>query len=282
MTAEETGSGMQMSNLQARVLTGILLGILMLGLAWVGGQLFTVFSIIIGGAVFYEWNRLIISLQSLFTQVCGWVCYVAVAGMMFFNFSAWSIFLVLLAGVSILILLSGRNAGWVAGGFVYSALLAVTLSLLRGNELSGFSAVCFLYAVVWGTDVGAYFCGRALGGPKLAPGLSPGKTWSGAIGGALVGVSGGGGVALLMMNISPASFAGPALALLLSVISQIGDLGESWVKRYFHVKDSGNILPGHGGVMDRVDGLVTASVALYVTGAVIAGSDMSSNLFHLL
>jgi len=87
---------------------------------------------------------------------------------------------------------------------------------------------------------------------------------------------------LLMMNISPASFAGPALALLLSVISQIGDLGESWVKRYFHVKDSGNILPGHGGVMDRVDGLVTASVALYVTGAVIAGSDMSSNLFHLL
>jgi len=282
MTARATGSRGRMSNLQTRILTGLLFGFPVLGLTWAGGRSFIVFSIIAGGAVFYEWNRLAASLQGLLTQICGWICYAVVGVALFCGFSAWVVFLILLAGVMILVLLAGRRAGWVAGGLVYSALLAITLGLLRGEESSGLSAVCFLYAVVWGTDTGAYFCGRAFGGPKLAPEISPGKTWSGAVGGVVAGVSVGVCVALLMMHVNPAGFSVPVLALLLSVISQVGDLGESWIKRHFRVKDSGTVLPGHGGVMDRVDGLVTVSVVLYIIGAAFAGPDVPAGLFHLL
>lgn len=282
MTVKRSDSSVRISNLQARILTGVLLATFVLGLTWIGGRPFAVFSLIMGGAVFYEWNLLIGSLQTPLVRVCGWICYLAVGMVMLAGFPVWVVFTTLLAGFLLLALLSGRNAGWVSGGFAYSALLAVALIFLRGHEVFGFSAVCFLYAVVWGTDIGAYFCGRALGGPKLAPRLSPNKTWSGAIGGAATGILCGGCVALFMMHVSFTGFAVPALALLLSVVSQIGDIGESSVKRHFRVKDSGNILPGHGGVMDRVDSLVAASVVLYAIGAVISCPDMPSDLFNFL
>jgi len=282
MTGRHVHKNGQLSNVQARIVTGVLLAGVVLWLTWFGNDLFTVFSILTGAAVFYEWNRLVLALQNFATQVCGWVCYVGVAIALLCDFPAWVVLLSMLVGAVILALLAGRSAGWIAGGLVYAALLAATLSLLRQGEVYGFSAVCFLFAVVWGTDIGAYFFGRALGGPKLAPKISPRKTWSGAVCGAAAGIAAGSCVVLFMMGISPASIAIPALALLLSVISQIGDLGESWIKRYFHVKDSGNILPGHGGVMDRVDGLQAAAVALYITGALVCGMDNPSNLFHYL
>lgn len=282
MTVKRSDSRVHISNLQARILTGVLLGTLVLGLTWIGEWPFAVFSLIMGSAVFYEWNLLTGSLQTPLVRVCGWICYLAVGMVMLAGFPVWAVFTTLLAGFILLALLSGRNAGWVAGGFAYSALLAVALIFLRGHEVFGFSVVCFLYAVVWGTDIGAYFCGRAFGGPKLAPRLSPNKTWSGAIGGAATGILFGGCVALFMMHVGFTGFAVPALALLLSVVSQIGDIGESSVKRHFRVKDSGNILPGHGGVMDRVDSLVAASVALYTIGAVVSGPDMPSGLFNFL
>ena len=135
----------------------------------------------------------------------------------------------------------------------------------------GLLAILFLFAVVWATDIFAYFVGRSLGGPKLAPAISPGKTQSGAIGGTVGGV---------LAGIALAAFAGlgnlPLLALvalLLSIVSQVGDLFESWVKRRHGVKDSGNIIPGHGGVMDRVDGLVAAAFALYAIGSMLGSAD---------
>src|SRR5690606_13899764 len=124
-------------------------------------------------------------------------------------------------------------------------------------------------AVVWVTDILAYFVGKAVGGPKLAPSISPGKTWSGAIGGAAGGTLAG----LIVAQFVPTT-AGMAVicvaALALSVVSQAGDLFESSLKRRFSVKDSGRIIPGHGGVMDRVDGLVAAAFALYLAGALVA------------
>jgi phosphatidate cytidylyltransferase len=147
----------------------------------------------------------------------------------------------------------------------------LSLAWLRDADHAGLVAILFLFAVVWATDIAAFFVGRSLGGPKLAPAISPGKTQSGALGGAAGGV---------LAGVALAAFADldnlplmALLAFLLSVVSQIGDLFESWVKRRHGVKDSGNLIPGHGGVMDRVDGLVAAAFALYVVGALLSGAD---------
>jgi phosphatidate cytidylyltransferase len=125
--------------------------------------------------------------------------------------------------------------------------------------------------VVWATDICAYFVGRAVGGPKLAPSISPGKTQSGALGGTVGGVVAG---LLLATGAGAGNLATLGLvALVLSVISQAGDLFESWVKRQHGAKDSSTLIPGHGGVMDRVDGLVAAALALYVIGWICASAD---------
>ncbi|TIP17063.1 MAG: phosphatidate cytidylyltransferase, partial [Mesorhizobium sp.] len=146
----------------------------------------------------------------------------------------------------------------------YASLSGLSLAYLRGDSHSGLIAILFLFSVVWATDIAAYFVGRAVGGPKLAPSISPGKTQSGALGGAVGGIAAGlvlaiaaGAGNLTMLGL---------VALALSIVSQIGDLFESWVKRRHGCKDSSNLIPGHGGVMDRVDGLVAAAFALYVIG----------------
>ena len=137
------------------------------------------------------------------------------------------------------------------------------LAFLRGDDQDGLSRFCSCLRIVWATDIFAYFVGRSLGGPKLAPSISPGKTWSGAVGGIAAAVAAG---------LAVAAWFGPAGNPVVSgchrawfrVWSQMGDLFESWVKRQFGVKDSGTMIPGHGGMMDRVDGLVAAASALYV------------------
>ena len=135
-------------------------------------------------------------------------------------------------------------------GFVYLLPGCACLWWLRLDGHAGLRNTLFLLLVVWASDVGAYLAGRLVGGPKLAPRISPGKTWSGGIGGlcasALVGVCFGSGFAVFA-------------AVLLAVVSQLGDLAESAVKRGFGVKDSGHTIPGHGGLLDRVDGLIVAA-----------------------
>jgi phosphatidate cytidylyltransferase len=142
---------------------------------------------------------------------------------------------------------------------------------LRADAGFGFVAVLLLFAIVWTTDVLGYFAGRAFGGPKLWPSVSPKKTWSGAICGTLGAV-----VIALFVAAQFGSFdriAVIAVALLLSVVAQAGDLFESWVKRQFDAKDSSHIIPGHGGVMDRLDGFWAAAVAGCVVGVLRGGFD---------
>lgn len=142
--------------------------------------------------------------------------------------------------------------GMLALGAVYIGPALAALIWLRAGS-QGLSRVLFLAAVVWAGDVGAYIAGRALGGPRLAPRISPGKTWSGALGGTLCAVLAG-------VVAWPGDTARAALvALLLSVVAQAGDLLESALKRHFGVKDSGRIIPGHGGMLDRLDGVLTAA-----------------------
>jgi phosphatidate cytidylyltransferase len=165
----------------------------------------------------------------------------------------------------------GRGS-WVASGVPYAGAMGLAPIYLRSDGELGFIAIIFLFAVVWTTDIAAYFVGRAAGGPKLAPRLSPNKTWSGAIGG-LVGAA---AAALLVLYVSGAGhgYIGIiVIALALSVAGQAGDLFESAVKRRFGAKDAGSLIPGHGGLMDRLDGFVAAAVLACLIGLVRSGGD---------
>jgi phosphatidate cytidylyltransferase len=151
-----------------------------------------------------------------------------------------------------------------------SALSAVYLRIWVPD---GAATILWLLAVVWAADIGAYFTGRAIGGPKLAPAISPGKTWSGFAGGMVLAVLVGGGGGWLKAG--DVSLPAVAVAAVVAVASVAGDLLESWVKRRFGAKDSGTIMPGHGGVLDRIDGLLTALPILAMIAAVVVGDPVT-------
>lgn len=257
-----------LSNLQKRILSAIVLIIIAVVLTSLGGFAFGILACAIGLSVFYEWQLITFRRSTSVTRGLAWVCLVCVMVVLLFTQDVLTMISVLFAGAALVAATGGRaNGYWPAFGLIYAGFPAIALTLLRGDTGDGFAAILFLFAVVWATDIFAFFNGRALGGPKLAPRFSPNKTWSGAIGGAAAGVAAGVGFAAF---ITPAgSVSVPLIALLLSIIAQIGDLGESWVKRRFGIKDSGQLIPGHGGVMDRVDGLVAAAALLYVIGAIL-------------
>lgn len=161
------------------------------------------------------------------------------------------------------------GAAWRLTGFVYAAAVVIAPVVLRDDPSWGLAALLWLYAVVWGSDVMAYVVGRSVGGPKLWPRVSPGKTWSGLIGGTL------GAVALA--SVVGAAFSVPdlgavaGLGFVVALASQGGDLLESAIKRRFGAKDTSHVIPGHGGVMDRIDGFVIAGTLAAVVGVARAG-----------
>lgn len=262
-----------MSNLQLRILSALVLAAVVLGLTYIGGLPFRLLCALIAGAVFYEWSRMAraepASGAGLLPEALLAVFIVAlVAGL------SASVLLLLLAAMVVVTAIAGMARGtgqWDASGLAYAGLSGLTLALLRDGDHSGLLAILFLFAVVWATDIFAYFVGRAVGGPKLAPSISPGKTQSGALGGAVGAVVAG----LLVAVAAGASNLVElgVVALVLSAVSQAGDLFESWVKRRHGCKDSSLLIPGHGGVMDRVDGLVAAALALYLFGCISGSLD---------
>jgi phosphatidate cytidylyltransferase len=163
-----------------------------------------------------------------------------------------------------------RRAVWLAAGFAYLAPAAIALVRLRHVHLVGRWDMLFLVLVIWASDIGAYLVGRLVGGPKLAPAISPGKTWSGALGGLVAAGLVGVGVALWVGGRPPLPHC-IAIAVILGTASQIGDLLESWFKRHFGVKDSGRSIPGHGGLLDRLDGMLTAAPAAALMAVATGG-----------
>lgn len=176
---------------------------------------------------------------------------------------------VLLVGAALVAVLAGRGSGWMAGGLLYMGVAMCALIPLRHIEPNGILFVLWLILVVVATDVGAYFVGRMVGGPRLWPAVSPGKTRSGALGGL-------GFAVLVGLPIGMAAGLGPvetaALSLGTSIASQLGDLLESAVKRRFGVKDASHLIPGHGGVMDRLDGVMGGVWFVAICGMVGLGS----------
>ncbi|AZO62900.1 MAG: phosphatidate cytidylyltransferase [Mesorhizobium sp.] len=262
-----------MSNLQQRVISAIVMAAATLALTWLGGLPFRLFCAAIAALIFYEWTRMSRAENGATLGFLPEVLILVFIGALVAGLPAlW--LLLLVAAITVIVAVAARLRGaaqWEASGLAYASLSGLSLAYLRGDSHSGLIAILFLFAVVWATDIAAYFVGRRVGGPKLAPSISPGKTQSGALGGAVGGIAAGlvlaiaaGAGNLTMLGL---------VALALSIVSQIGDLFESWVKRRQGCKDSSNLIPGHGGVMDRVDGLVAAAFALYVIGWIAAGAD---------
>lgn len=262
------------SNLQQRVASAVVLVALALALTWAGGFWYRILCAGIAGAVLYEWMTMALPREAAAHRIVLAVLLAVVLAMMLAGVPAATLLLALAAAV----IVGAAHAAydqrgfWPVAGLAYAGLSAISLAALRGGDAAGLAATLFLFAVVWATDILAYFVGRAIGGPKLAPSISPGKTWSGAIGGTIAGIIAGGAVALYA-DIVWGVLATAVLTLVLSVVSQVGDLFESSLKRRFGTKDSSGLIPGHGGVMDRVDGLVAAAFMLFIIGAAASGLD---------
>jgi phosphatidate cytidylyltransferase len=162
-------------------------------------------------------------------------------------------------------MVAGWGFGWQIAGFAYALVPALAMLWVRERAPNGLELLLWVFVVTWSTDIGAFFAGRAIGGPKLAPAISPNKTIAGLVGGmTAAGILGALWVALLALPPTLYWLAAP-----FAFAAQMGDLFESWLKRRAGVKDSGRILPGHGGALDRLDGLVV--VASLTAAAMLAG-----------
>lgn len=244
---------------------------LALAVIWAGGRWFAVAIAAMGLMMAHEWCRMVHAGATI-QRVLHAAAVVLVAGLVTGDLS-WRLVpgvLMFVWGVSIVAAWrAGRLTWWALAGVPYVAVPILALGLLRQGQW-GLQAVLWIMVVVWAADIGAFFAGRIIGGPKLAPKISPKKTWAG-LGGAVIAAM---LFSLVMWRASGLENTPMALSLgaLMGIIEQMGDLFESAAKRRFGRKDSGNLIPGHGGILDRVDGLVAAAVAACLIGAAHAGS----------
>jgi phosphatidate cytidylyltransferase len=265
--------------LRLRIISGIIMAVVVLAATWQGGSAFRLLASVIGLLVYYEWSTITKLYERDFQGAAlGWL---GLAVIVIATLAAESVYavaaLLLFAILTAALVAVRRTSWWLPAGVVYGGLTVVAMAEIRDEDLRGFVLMLFIFATVWATDILAYFVGRAIGGPKLAPRISPGKTWSGAIGGTVAAVIIG--PAVVWCFFPGIGLPVALVALLLSICSQIGDLFESFIKRRFGVKDSSHLIPGHGGVMDRVDGLVFACFAAFLLAIVlslIAGGETSS------
>jgi phosphatidate cytidylyltransferase len=257
--------------LALRILSGVVMGLAAIGAAYAGGRLFLAFCGIAALGIWWEWASLSAGRETLSLMATGAGALIAAA---IFLAAEWiGTTLACLAGGALLVALlapSGRR-GWTGVGILYAGAMLVAPVVLRSDPQMGFRAVVFLFAVVWATDTVAYFAGRTVGGPKLAPRLSPNKTWSGAVAGIGAAVA-----AALAVAAAARLGAWPALALMgagLSIAAQAGDLFESAFKRQYGAKDASRLIPGHGGLMDRLDGFIAAALIAVVLGVLRGGTE---------
>jgi len=256
-------------NLILRVVSALVLAPLALAAAYVGGLAFICFWSIAAIAVLWEWIALVVGSASLLAFLAGAVALAISALMVALDRPTTALLVVVLGALAGAIFTRADRRTVVACGILYSGVMLLAPALLRGDDQLGFVAIGLLFAIVWTTDILGYFFGRALGGPKLAPAISPKKTWSGAI----AGTAGAVIVALLLTSFIAGTnwFSIVFIALLLSAVAQVGDLVESGLKRHFGVKDTSQLIPGHGGFMDRLDGFWAAALLGVIVGLARGG-----------
>ena len=263
------------SELRLRILSGLVLAAVALVATWLGGTLFALLWLAAALAIAYEWNAMTRTAPRRSLTVASWLGLAGLAIALPAG-AGLPVVLAILGSVVVALVLLARDARsrlWSLAGFGYAALVALVPPAARADPALGPAIILWMFACVWTTDVTAYFVGRRFGGPKLWPSVSPKKTWSGFAGGLLGAMAACMLVAALASEASRTTLGAIAVAsAVASVASQFGDLAESALKRRFGVKDSGQLIPGHGGVMDRLDGFV--AVALLV-GLALAGARLA-------
>ncbi|WP_050626384.1 phosphatidate cytidylyltransferase [Bradyrhizobium viridifuturi] len=263
--ANEQGS----RNLVMRVVAALVLAPVAIALAYLGGVAWSLLVTLAAIGLFAEWLLVTGFGRELRVVMPGAVALLLI-GLCLMAGRIDAALDMLAVGVVAVALTSGARRSWAIAGLLYAAAAEIASVVLRLDPVKGFAALMFVLLVVWVTDIGGYFAGRSIGGPKLWVRVSPKKTWAGAAGGF---------VASLLVAACFAAFeigtAGSLLILgaVLSVVSQLGDLFESAVKRRFGVKDSSHIIPGHGGLLDRLDGFVAAVIVAAIFGFLRGGAD---------
>jgi phosphatidate cytidylyltransferase len=257
--------------LALRVLSAVILAPIAVGTAWLDGWVFVLFWGLAALVVLSEWSLLIAREDHRWVFMAGGAPIVLALVLAATEHPvAVAVILIIGALGATVLAPSGRRA-WAAAGVIYAGVAGLAPIALGAGGGGGFVAIIFLFAIVWSTDILAYFIGRAVGGPKLMPWVSPNKTWSGAIGGTAAGVL----AAVVVAKLAGLPEIGilAAVAALLSICAQIGDLFESYLKRKFGAKDSGHVIPGHGGLMDRLDGFIAAALVAALIGLWRGGLD---------
>ena len=259
------GSG----NTAARVASALVLAPIALGTGYFGGWPFAIFWAIAAVAVLWEWTAMVAGPGNRLVFSVGAGSLVAAAIITERGRPVAAMLLVGLGAIAAAIVAPGDRRLWVTSGVCYAGVLLLAPLVLRADEQWGFLVVIYLFTIVWTTDILGFFAGRAIGGPKLAPSISPGKTWAGAIAGAIGAII----VVAIGANFVPGSHGAVLVivALLLSAGGQFGDLFESALKRRFGAKDASHLIPGHGGVMDRLDGFWAAALLGAVIGVMRGG-----------
>jgi phosphatidate cytidylyltransferase len=261
-------------NFKRRVASAAVLAPVAIAAAYVGGWAFLIVCAIAAAAVLWEWTMLVARSAEPRILAPGLAALAVATGLIGATeptaaIEAIAIGALLVGGLVAFWPRCELPSVWAAGGVIYAGVVLLSPTLLRNDPQSGFQALLFLFAVVWTTDIFAYLIGRKLGGPLLWPRLSPNKTWSGAIGGLVGGVAAG--IAVAYASGGTRGAVAGVLALVLSVVAQGGDLFESAIKRRFGVKDTSSLIPGHGGVMDRLDGFLVAALAAVLIGILRQG-----------
>ncbi|MEK4033740.1 CDP-archaeol synthase [Methylocystis sp. IM3] len=279
-TPKSAGAGAGgFADLGPRVISALVMVAAALAALYLGGDVFASFWIVAGFAINWEWQGLIGGARRRWRVAAGGVAVAAAAA-----FGQTGLVGPAALSLGVLAFVAALLAGperrlWAAAGVFYAGAPIFSVCWLRQSPDHGLLAIAFLFAIVWGTDVFAYFGGRLIGGPKLWPRVSAGKTWSGTITGVVSGAALG--LATAWFGGGPALAGGKTflVALLAAAVSQMGDLAESSVKRRFGVKDSSRIIPGHGGVMDRLDGFIFASILAAAISVVGGKPSAADNLF---
>jgi phosphatidate cytidylyltransferase len=259
------------SSLRLRILSALVMAPVALAAVWLGGLWLSALVLLAVAGMCWEWARLATGGGFGATGAVTVATGVIAVGALLLGGGLGVAFALACAGsvavLAVAILSRAAEPLWAAGGTLWIALGAA--AFLHLALAGGRGTALWLLAVVWATDIGAYAAGRSIGGPKLAPRLSPNKTWSGLAGGVASAALAG------LITAKLAGGQGGALAVVsggLAVVAQLGDLAESLAKRHFGVKDSSKLIPGHGGLLDRLDGLLAASVATGLAALLLGNS----------
>lgn len=260
-----------LGDLGPRLLSGLVMIALAISTLVAGGFVFVGFWLVAAVAIHWEWQRMTGGPHEQARMFGGGLTLALVAGLAALGQRDAALLLLIAAALATALLVRGPTRLWNAAGLLYAGALILSVIVLRLSILDGFEAILWLFAIVWGTDVMAYFGGRLIGGPKLWPRVSPSKTWAGF----LTGVFSGAALGLLALWFFAVEvYPVPVLLLGLAAgaVAQGGDLFESALKRRYGLKDSSRLIPGHGGAMDRLDGFLAAAVFASIIGALRAGA----------